>query len=67
MLLHQDQIALDAIHPHSAALLMIVIVTVYSVQLQVAVVDVEQTVAHLDVPETDALRDNFQRPAVRVL
>ena len=66
VLLHQDQVALDAIYPYGAALLVIVIVAVHAVQLQVAVVHVEHAVAHLDVAESDALRDHFQHLSVRV-
>ena len=64
VLLHQDQVALHAIHPHRAAPQMIVVMTIDAVQLQITVVNVEQAVFHLDIPKPDALRDDFQRLAM---
>ena len=59
VLLHQQQIFLNAIHPYGAALQMVVVVTVNAVEHHVAVIDIEQAVAHFDIAKTDALRDNF--------
>ncbi|MNP20948.1 hypothetical protein D3C76_1135490 [compost metagenome] len=66
VLLHQDQIFLDAIHTHRAPLAMIVIVAVHAVEHHVMVVDEHQAVAHLDVAEAHALRHHFQYFARRV-
>ena len=66
VLLHQLEIFLDAIHPNGAAFAMIVVVTVDAVQHHITVIDPEQTVAHFDITEANALWHHFQNVAVGV-
>ena len=66
VLLHQLEIFLDAIHPNGAAFAMIVVVAVDAVQHHITVIDPEQTVAHFDITEANALWHHFQNVAVGV-
>ena len=66
VLLHQLEIFLDAIHSNGAAFAMIVVVTVDAVQHHITVIDPEQTVAHFDITEANALWHHFQNVAVGV-